>query len=129
MPRTSRLIPTRQFQVKAIPVTAPPARAKSMTRLTGNTGEDRASACGESLAADFTACVDGSAQSPINVANAIPTPLRNVDFNYQPAQLSIVNNGHTIQGSYGKRDQGDGGSMTVDGTEYRLLQFHFHWAQ
>ncbi len=79
------------------------------------------------LAADFTACVDGSAQSPINVANAIPTPLRNVDFNYQPAQLSIVNNGHTIQGSYGKRDQGDGGSMTVDGTEYRLLQFHFHW--
>ena len=25
------------------------------------------------------------------------------------------------------RDQGDCGSMTVDGTEYRLLQFHFHW--
>ena len=79
------------------------------------------------LSADFTACVDGSAQSPINVANAIPTPLRNLDFNYHPAQLTIVNNGHTIQGSYGQRHQGDGGSITVDGTEYRLLQFHFHW--
>ena len=56
------------------------------------------------LSAEFTACVDGSAQSLINVANAIPTPLRNIDFNYQAAQLNIINNGHTIQGSYGQQD-------------------------
>ena len=35
------------------------------------------------LSAEFTACVDGSAQSPINLANAIPAPLRNIDFKYQ----------------------------------------------
>ena len=79
------------------------------------------------LSADFTACVDGSAQSPINVSNAVPTPLKDIEFHYQPARLNIVNNGHTIQGNFGKRDQGEGGWIRVDGTEYRLLQFHFHW--
>ena len=60
-----------------------------------DTGNDRSSRLAK-------ARIDGSAQSPINVANAIPTPLRNINFNYQTAQLNIVNNGHTIQGSYGK---------------------------
>ncbi len=75
------------------------------------------------LSADFTSCVDGSAQSPINVSNTIPTPLQDIEFHYQAAQVDIKNNGHTVQASYG----GDGGYIRVDGSEYRLLQFHYHW--
>ena len=75
------------------------------------------------LSADFTSCVDGSAQSPINVSNTIPMPLKDIEFHYQAAQVEIVNNGHTVQASYGE----DGGYINVDGTEYKLLQFHYHW--
>ena len=79
------------------------------------------------LSADFTSCVDGSAQSPINVSNAVPTPLKDIEFHYQPAQVEIKNNGHTVQASYGRDEHGEGGYITVDGTEYKLLQFHYHW--
>ncbi len=74
------------------------------------------------LSKDFTACVDGSAQTPIDIRDTVLTPLTDVEFHYQPAPISVLNNGHTIQANF---PQG-GGYMVVDGKQYQLLQFHLH---
>lgn len=73
------------------------------------------------MSADFKACSEGKTQSPIDLSGAASEDLDNVRFNYKPSKLSIVNNGHTVQVNYQ-----DGSSITVDGDEYKLVQFHFH---
>ncbi len=75
---------------------------------------------------DFNSCVDGSAQSPIDIRDTLVSDLQDISFHYKPATLVVSNNGHTIQASYGKTDHGHGGYMIVDGQEFELLQFHFH---
>lgn len=70
---------------------------------------------------DFHACSEGKAQSPIDLSNAAPEALSKIEFRYSSSRLNIVNNGHTVQVNY------DGGSsIAVDGSEYKLAQFHFH---
>ena len=78
------------------------------------------------LSLDYTTCIDGSAQSPIDIKEPRLADLEDIRFHYNPALLTVVNNGHTIQANYGRTDQGDGGSMVVGGREYELLQFHYH---
>ena len=75
------------------------------------------------LTTDYTACVDGSQQSPLNISQTVVTPLVDLRLNYPAAPVTIVNNGHTIQANYGTAG---GGTMVRDGQEYQLLQFHFH---
>lgn len=83
----------------------------------GETGPDK---WGE-LSSDFATCSTGVEQSPIDItADAAVNPA-DIQFNYQPSNLTEVNNGHTIQANYD-----DGSSITVDGVTYNLLQFHFH---
>ncbi|MCZ6509068.1 MAG: carbonic anhydrase family protein [Alphaproteobacteria bacterium] len=76
-----------------------------------------------SVSAKFAACGDGTTQSPINLtaAHAAGNSAGNIDFAYQPTQLRIVNNGHTVQVNYS-----GGSTMTVEGETFDLLQFHFH---
>ena len=69
----------------------------------------------------YETCATGKSQSPINVTNAGPKDLANVVFNYQPSEVKILNNGHTVQVNYDK-----GSTIEVDGKRYDLLQFHFH---
>lgn len=83
-------------------------------------GEDGSDHWGE-LSAAYGTCASGRSQSPIDVANPDPADLANITFNYRPAPLEIVNNGHTVQVNYP-----EGSSITVDGMNYELLQFHFH---
>lgn len=73
------------------------------------------------LSPDFATCSTGLEQSPIDIpADAAVNPA-DIQFNYQPSNLTVVNNGHTIQANYD-----EGSSITVDGVTYNLLQFHFH---
>jgi len=73
------------------------------------------------MAADFKACSEGKTQSPIDLSNATPEALSEIKFDYKASKLNVVNNGHTVQVNY------DGGSsVEVDGSEYKLVQFHFH---
>ena len=81
----------------------------------------------EQLSQDFTTCVDGSAQSPINISDPRGVPLENIHFNYHPTTVTVVNNGHTIQANVGQGGHGDAGYISVYGQQYQLLQFHFHW--
>ncbi len=73
------------------------------------------------MSSDFKACSEGRTQSPIDLSNATPEALSEIKFNYKASKLNVVNNGHTVQVNY------DGGSsIEVDGSEYKLVQFHFH---
>ena len=69
----------------------------------------------------YEACATGKSQSPINVTNAEPADLANIAFSYQPSEVKILNNGHTVQVNYDK-----GSYIEVDGERYDLQQFHFH---
>ena len=75
------------------------------------------------LKPDFNTCASGKRQSPINIedGNTLQGPAEPVQFAYAPSNGTVVNNGHTIQVDV----QGEN-AITVRGSTYRLLQFHFH---
>lgn len=75
------------------------------------------------LKPEFNACAIGKRQSPINIEESatLQGPAEPLQFNYTPSTGTVVNNGHTIQ-----VDLSGDNSMTVRGSTYRLLQFHFH---
>jgi carbonic anhydrase len=71
---------------------------------------------------DYALCSTGKAQSPIDIVDPKDTDLANIEINYHPmSPMKIVNNGHTIQVVVDP-----GNTLTLDGVEYELLQFHFH---
>lgn len=74
-----------------------------------------------SLSGDYATCAKGQSQSPIDISGAQDKDVSDVEFAYEDSAINILNNGHTIQVNYDK-----GSSITVDGVEYHLLQFHFH---
>ena len=69
----------------------------------------------------FATCKTGMVQSPIDIRGAKPADLPAIAFDYKPSPLKVIDNGHTIQVNYAP-----GSSITVGGTRYELLQFHFH---
>lgn len=75
------------------------------------------------LKSDFILCDIGRNQTPINLVEneMIEATLSPLQFSYQNALSSVVNNAHTIQVDYPQ-----GSSITIDGKTFNLLQFHFH---
>ena len=75
------------------------------------------------LQPEFGTCATGQRQSPINIDDiyTLQGPAEALQFNYQPSNAVVVNNGHTIQVNL----QGSN-TLTVRGTTYTLVQFHFH---
>jgi carbonic anhydrase len=75
------------------------------------------------LQPEFSTCATGQRQSPINIDDVytLQGPAEALQFNYQPSNAVVVNNGHTIQVNL----QGNN-TLTVRGTTYTLVQFHFH---
>jgi carbonic anhydrase len=75
------------------------------------------------LKPEFNACAAGKRQSPIHIeeANTLQGPAEAIQFSYQPSNATVINNGHTIQ-----VDVVGDNSITVRGSTYKLLQFHFH---
>jgi len=69
----------------------------------------------------WATCAAGEAQSPTNLSSGREIDLTDARFNYKPSAVTAVNNGHTVQ-----VDVADGGSLTLDGKDYTLKQFHFH---
>ena len=83
-------------------------------------GEEGPGHWGE-ISPDYAKCVDGSAQSPINVTHAQDADLVDIAFDYGSTNLNILNNGHTIQ-----VNADAGSSITYNEVQFNLLQFHFH---
>lgn len=72
----------------------------------------------------YAECKLGSSQSPINISaeNTIKTiGLKPIEFHYTTAANSVINNGHTVQVNIDP-----GSTITIDGKEFALKQFHFH---
>ena len=76
------------------------------------------------LSPEYSACKKGVYQSPIDIDmknvfianNASP-----IKFNYKGDVQNVINNGHTIQVDFKA-----GSSITLDKTQYDLVQLHFH---
>lgn len=73
------------------------------------------------LAEEFSACGEGVEQSPIDLSGAVGLDLPNVVLDYQPADATIVDNGHTVQVNVP-----EAGTLELDGKVYTFAQFHFH---
>ncbi len=73
------------------------------------------------IEAGFAECKLGKEQSPIDIRGAKKSALSAIAFGYAQSDAEIVNNGHTVQVNLTA-----GGTVTLDGAEYKLLQFHFH---
>ena len=69
----------------------------------------------------FASCQLGKVQSPIDIRGAKAADLPAIKFDYKPAPLTLIDNGHTIQVNYPP-----GSTIAVGGTRYELVQFHFH---
>jgi carbonic anhydrase len=69
----------------------------------------------------FAMCALGRNQSPIDVTGFVEADLKPLKFAYAAAESEIVNNGHTVQVNYAP-----GSTLTVDGKQFELKQFHFH---
>jgi carbonic anhydrase len=132
---TSRALASRYYrQARAAAVAGHPGDDAPVVSATmaevHNSGEVHWSYEGENgpqawgkLKPDFNLCATGKRQSPINIedGNTLQGPAEPVQFAYVASNATVVNNGHTIQVDV----QGDN-SITVRGSNYRLLQFHFH---
>jgi len=69
----------------------------------------------------YTPCSEGESQSPINIEKLSLQKTPDLEFYYLPSELTILNNGHTVQVNYD-----DGSYIKVNDTIYALVQYHFH---
>ncbi len=99
------------------PSASPAASTAAHWTYEGEEGPDH---WGE-LDATYTACADGSAQTPIDIVTPTGADLENPVFAYTAGDSVITNNGHTIQAV-----AADGNTVTVNGVASTLLQMHFH---
>jgi carbonic anhydrase len=127
-PRASR----DYIKAKAATLTGHEAPARSAPAHVGDThggdvhwayeGENGPQAWGK-LKPEFNVCAIGKRQSPINIEDSMTLqgPAEPLQFNYTVSSGTVVNNGHTIQvDMYGDN------TLTVRGSVYKLVQFHFH---
>jgi carbonic anhydrase len=73
----------------------------------------------------YTDC-GGTVQTPINIITASTiksSQLSDVIFNYNPFNLKIVDNGHTVQVN---TDNAITNTISIDGVTYNFLQLHYH---
>lgn len=75
------------------------------------------------LQPEFNLCAIGKRQSPIHIeaTSALQGPAEPLQIRYVASKGSVVNNGHTIQ-----VDLEGENTLTVRGSTYHLVQFHFH---
>lgn len=69
----------------------------------------------------FAECKLGHHQSPIDIRHTEKDDLPQIQFDYKPSPLSVVDNGHTVMVNYAL-----GSFITVGDHRYQLTQFHFH---
>ena len=86
----------------------------------GYTGAIGPSEWGE-LDPAYSACSEGSEQSPVDLGDAKPGPVPEISFDYEPATATLINNGHSVEAEL----ESDS-SIEVDGSRFALSQFHYH---
>ena len=84
------------------------------------TGEGGPENWGE-VSPDYAVCQAGVQQSPVDLAQPISATLSDLQIDSQPVNLRILHNGHTI-----RLNTEPGNTLTLDGSKFELVQFHFH---
>jgi carbonic anhydrase len=75
----------------------------------------------------YATCDEGQSQSPINIKKVKRVSLDEIEFNYHPIELTLLNKGYTIEIVYESESESEPAStITVGDETYELLQFHFH---
>lgn len=72
------------------------------------------------LAPAYADCA-GNAQSPIDLSRGEAGVPPRLTVAYEPSTATVENNGHSLEVAYAR-----GGSIELAGTEYELVQSHFH---
>jgi len=108
---------TQAPATEAVATTAPTAAAPAHWTYEGAEGP----ASWGSIDPAYATCGTGKSQSPIDIAKANAQDLANIVFHYQPSEVNILNNGHTVQMNYDA-----GSSIEIDGTTYNVAQLHYH---
>ncbi len=75
----------------------------------------------QELSEEFSACGEGTEQSPIDLSGAVGLDLPNAILEYVPADATLIDNGHTVQ-----INVPEAGTLQLDGKTYAFAQFHFH---
>lgn len=70
---------------------------------------------------EFPSCAKGKTQAPLNIAGPMAKTRYLLAPDYKPGELTLLNNGHTVQVS-----GTPGSKLRVDSKPYDLVQFHFH---
>lgn len=83
----------------------------------GDTGPDHWA----TLSAGYSACGSGRSQSPIDLTDAGEKRIDNVEFRYQPTEVTVAESAHTIKATVPA-----GSHILLDGKRFDLKQFHFH---
>ncbi|KAG6631823.1 hypothetical protein I3843_13G101600 [Carya illinoinensis] len=74
---------------------------------------------------EWSLCKDGSMQSPINLLNErveIVSHLGRLNRNYRPSNATLKNRGHDMMLEW----EGGAGYIEINGTQYELVQNHWH---
>lgn len=75
------------------------------------------------LNSEYKACQAGQNQSPVDIDKTVKAAIAPLAMHYTEGPASLLNNGHTIQASF---KHNDANTITLDGVEWTLQQFHFH---
>ncbi len=70
----------------------------------------------------WSACGNGRIQSPVDFRPPYPLQSGKLPIEYSDTTGEIINNGHTIE----VETEGAHNTLTLNGVEYELVQFHFH---
>ncbi|MDD5175867.1 MAG: carbonic anhydrase family protein [Sterolibacterium sp.] len=111
---------TRPSRKKAAPVNPVPAASEVSHAHWSYEGEGAPTNWGK-LRPDYATCASGKRQSPIDIREGIRVDLEAIKFDYQKSFFRIIDNGHTIQVNVGS-----GSTISVMGSQYELIQLHFH---
>ncbi|WP_082568216.1 carbonic anhydrase [Pelomonas sp. Root1217] len=114
---TAALLPAAGFCAET--AAAHPGKHPAHWTYSGVTGPAKWASVDEK----FGTCAMGQTQSPIDIrtTDVQSAALPAISFDYKPAPLKIIDNGHTVQVNIAP-----GSSITVGDKRYELLQFHFH---
>ncbi|MCO6186292.1 carbonic anhydrase [Rhizobium sp. L1K21] len=115
----------RRTFLKGLALTGGCAACSSLARASGNIpwnyAGDRGPEKWGDLNSTFRTCSLGAQQSPINITGAIRAQIEPLKLDWKVTAAEIVNNGHTIQ-----LDLPPASTLTHNGRDYSLVQFHFH---
>lgn len=86
----------------------------------GYTGPDGPAYWGN-LDTAYATCRDGKQQSPVDIKKAAKTRSGHITTHYGKTEFAVVDNGHTIKVTPSREQR-----VTIEGKNYKLVQFHIH---